>query len=89
MSTRAADDVETIGRRLAELREESKRQLSCTCRPSDDGGRTETADCPIHAGALPAAAGLRAFWPPSEHLSDDWDAMREQARQYLTAGHRK
>jgi hypothetical protein len=83
MSTHAADDAEAIGRRLAELREESRRQLSCVCRPSDDGGRVETAGCPIHAAGQPADAGLGMYWPPSEHLSDDWDEIREQARQYL------
>lgn len=77
--SRAADDVEIISKRLAELREEAKRQLSCTCRPSDDGGRVETTGCTIHA-AVPDDGALGLYWPPTEHLSDDWETLRQQCR---------
>jgi hypothetical protein len=77
MTTRAVDDADAISKRLAELREEAKQNLRCTCRLSDDGGRVETTDCTVH-GAQPDDGALGLYWPPSALLSDDWDELRAQ-----------
>ena len=52
--TPAAEDPE-VSRRLAELRTERTRNLSCTCRRSADGTAMDTAECPVHGGKAVAA----------------------------------
>ena len=62
---RAADDAETISRRLAELRAERVANLLCRCQRSADGTTLDTTECALHAPGAEAmpeyACGLHLW----------------------------
>lgn len=63
--TFAADDADTIGRRLAELRSEREAAAIRVCRcdwradPQAGAYRVDNADCPFHGRPPDAALGYR------------------------------
>ena len=69
MPTPACEDIDTIWRRLDELRKEADALRNCQCRHPDDGGAVDASDCPVHK---PAAAN-----PPCGLSADDFAAEYE------------
>lgn len=82
MRVRAADDAETVSRRIAELRQERSDNLNCRCHRADDGSAILSNECPVHkAGVAPAG--------PNDLLSglpdDDWERLREECGWCIAA----
>ena len=58
MPTPACEDIDTIARRIAELRKAEIDSLNCLCRRPDDGGPVDSSKCPVHgATTAPVAWG--------------------------------
>ncbi|MGD9613770.1 MAG: hypothetical protein AB7H90_01085 [Alphaproteobacteria bacterium] len=78
MATRAADDSETIARRLAELKNERTQVLNCICRKSDDGKIIINTICPVHKDQPAAPASLSDL--ANRLPDDDWATLKQQAQ---------
>lgn len=81
---RAADDAETISRRIAELRAERTEWARCTCDEVVDScgnrARSVSACCPVHSdfGQALAANGLRIETPADPCPAVSWGSAADR-----------